>query len=142
RKRGDLTEELLGDLDGHARLAHAALEELGVELLHLPGRAPGPHRPPEAVTVRRGETRDLDRDPHDLLLVEDHAHRIAEDRLEARVEIVHGLEALLPPKEGMDGVALDRARPDDRDLDDEIVERGRARLRQGLHLGPALDLED
>ena len=42
----------------------------------------------------------------------------------------------------MDGVALDRTRPDDRDLDDEIVEVWRARLRERLHLGPALDLED
>ena len=42
----------------------------------------------------------------------------------------------------MDGVALDRARPDDRDLDDEVVEVRRPRLRQRLHLGPALDLED
>ena len=42
----------------------------------------------------------------------------------------------------MDGVALDRARPDDRDLDDQVVEAVRARLGQRLHLGPALDLED
>ena len=34
-ERGDLAEQLLGDLLGHARLAHAALEELAVELLHL-----------------------------------------------------------------------------------------------------------
>ena len=32
--------------------------------------------------------------------------------------------------------------PDDRDLDDEIVEALRPGLRQRLHLGPALDLED
>ena len=42
----------------------------------------------------------------------------------------------------MDGVALDRARPDDRDLDDQVVQALRPRLRQRLHLGPALDLED
>ena len=88
------------------------------------------------------EARDLDRDPHDLLLVEDHAHRVPEDRLEARVEVRHRLEALLPAQVRVDGVALDRAGPDDRDLDDEVVEGLRARLRQRLHLGPALDLED
>ena len=42
----------------------------------------------------------------------------------------------------MDGVALDRARPDDRDLHDQVVQVGRLRLGQRLHLGPALDLED
>ena len=31
--------------------------------------------------------------------------------------------------------------PDDRDLDDEVVEALRARLGQRLHLRPALDLE-
>src|SRR6266508_5772060 len=120
-ERGDLAEELLRDLLGHARLAHATLEEPGVELLHLAGRAPGAHGPTEPVRVGRAEAGDLDRDPHHLLLVEDHTHRIPEDRLEARMEIRHRLETLLPAEIGVDGVSLDRARPDDRDLDDEIV---------------------
>ena len=42
----------------------------------------------------------------------------------------------------MDGVALDRAGPDDRDLHHQVVQVGRLRLGQRLHLGPALDLED
>jgi hypothetical protein len=41
----------------------------------------------------------------------------------------------------MDHVALDRARSDDRDLDDEIVERPRLHPRQHRHLRSALDLE-
>ena len=41
----------------------------------------------------------------------------------------------------MHGVALHRAGPDDRDLDDEVLEALRPRLRQRLHLGAALDLE-
>ncbi len=142
RERGDLAEQLLGDLLGHPRLAHAAVEEPLVELLHLAARAPRAHRPPEAVRFRRREPADLDGDPHDLLLVEDHAHRILEDGLEARMEVGHRLEALLAAQERVDGVALDRARPDDRDLDHEVVEALRARLGQRLHLGPALDLED
>ena len=142
RERGDLAEQLLGHLLGHAGLAQAALEELPVELLHLAARAPRPHRPPEPVRFGRGEAADLDGDPHDLLLVEDHAHRILEDRLQARMEVGHRLEALLAAQERVDGVALDRARPDDRHLDHEVVEALRARLRERLHLGPALDLED
>ncbi len=142
RERGDLAEQLFRDLLRHARLAHAALEEPLMELLHLAARAPRPHRPPEAVRLRRREATDLDGDAHDLLLVEDHAHRILEHRLEARMQVGHRLQALLATQERVDGVALDRARPDDRDLDHEVVEALRARLRERLHLGPALDLED
>ena len=58
------------------------------------------------------------------------------------MEVGHRLEALLPAQVRVDGVALDRAGPDDRDLHDEVVEAGRAALRERLHLGPALDLED
>ena len=141
-ERGDLAEQLLGHLDGHPGLAHAALEELLVELLHLARRAPRAHRPPEPVRIGRGEAGDLDRDAHDLLLVEDHAHRVLEHRLEARVQVGHGLQALPPPEERVDGVALDRARPDDRDLDHEVVQALRPRLGERLHLGSALDLED
>ena len=141
-ERRDLAEQLLGHLLGHPRLAHAAVDELLVELLHLAARAPRPHRPPEPVRFGRREAGDLDGDAHDLLLVEDHAHRILEHGLEARVEVGHRLQALLAAQERVDGVALDRARPDDRHLDDEVVEALWPRLGERLHLGPALDLED
>ena len=42
---------------------------------------------------------------------------------------------------GVDGAALDRARPDQRHLDDDVVEGPRAEPGQRGHLGPALDLE-
>ena len=41
----------------------------------------------------------------------------------------------------MDGAALDRARPDERHLDDEVVEPSRLQPGERLHLGAALDLE-
>ena len=41
----------------------------------------------------------------------------------------------------MDHVALDRTRPDDRDLDHQVVEAARLEARQHVHLRPALDLE-
>ena len=46
-----------------------------------------------------------------------------------------------PAQVRMDRVALHRAGPDDRDLDDQVLEALRPRLGQRLHLGPALDLE-
>ena len=42
----------------------------------------------------------------------------------------------------MDGAALDRAGPDERHLDGQVVEVLRPRARQHLHLRAALDLED
>ena len=42
------------------------------------------------------------------------------------MEVGHLLLALAPSQVGVDGVALDRAGPDDRHLDDEVVERLRA----------------
>ena len=42
---------------------------------------------------------------------------------------------------GMHHVALDRAGPHDRHLDDEVVEAARLQPRQHVHLRPALDLE-
>ena len=47
-----------------------------------------------------------------------------------------------PLQIGVDHVALDRAGPNDRDLDDEIVESLGFQTRQHVHLRPALDLED
>ena len=57
------------------------------------------------------------------------------------MEVGDRFEALLAPQVRVDGVALDRARPDDRDLHHEVVEVARLRLRERLHLGPALHLE-
>ena len=96
-----------------------------VQLLHLLGRAPRAHGPSEAVRLCRAEACDVDRDLHHLLLVEDHAHRLLERRLEAGMEIGHWFLALASSEVRVDGVALDRAGPDDRHLDDEVVERRR-----------------
>jgi hypothetical protein len=49
---------------------------------------------------------------------------------------------LLPAAQiGMHHVALDRARPHDRDFDDEIVEFLRLQTRQHRHLRAAFDLK-
>ncbi len=42
----------------------------------------------------------------------------------------------------MDGLPLDRPRPDERDLDREVVDRLGLRAEEALHLRAALDLED
>ena len=143
RERRDLAEQLLGVVLGHAGLAQRSPRRTGGGA--SPSRCSSATCPSPAGSrpIRPGvKPGDLDGDPHDLLLVEDHAHRVLEDRLEAGVEVGHRLQALLAAQVRVDGVALDGARPDDRDLDDEVVEVLRPRLGQRLHLGPALDLED
>ena len=51
------------------------------------------------------------------------------------------LDAVAPAQIGMHHVALDRPRPHDRDLDDEIVEAARLQSRQHRHLRAAFDLK-
>jgi hypothetical protein len=58
------------------------------------------------------------------------------------VQVGHRLDTLLAAQVGMDGVALDRARADDRHLHDQVIEVLRPRLGKRLHLRPALHLED
>src|SRR3546814_4508775 len=55
--------------------------------------------------------------------------------------IIDLLLALAPAQVGMHHVALDRTRPHNGDLDDEVVELARLQARQHGHLRAALDLE-
>ena len=99
------------------------------------------HRPAQLVGLARREPGALDRDAHRLFLEQRNAQRLAEHALELGSWIVDRLEALAPAKVWVDHVALDRPGADDRDLDDEVVERPRLDARQHGHLGAALDLE-
>ena len=123
REPRDTPKELFCIFSRHLSHRDAAIDEAGMELLHLRRRAPRAHRTAEAVGLRRREARHLDRDPHHLLLVEDDAERIAQDRLEGRMQVGHRLQALAAAEVGVDGVPLDRSRANDRDLHDEVVER-------------------
>ena len=118
--------KLLGLLLGQPAAVDAAVDETGVELLHLPGRTPCAHGPAKTVRLRRAEAGDVDGDLHHLLLVEDYAERLFERRLQAGMEVADRLLALAPTEVGVDGVALDRAGPDDRHLDHEVIEVLRA----------------
>src|ERR1700738_982230 len=100
------------------------------------------HRSPEAIGLGAAEPGAIHRDLEDLLLVEDDAERFLEDRLQPGVDVHHRFLALLAPQVRMHRIALYRSGTDDGDLDDQVVERFRARARQRLHLRPAFDLED
>ncbi len=134
-------EELLRVRLGEAG-AHGAAHEAVALRLHLLVAAVGSHGLAEDVRLDRGVAADGDGDLHHLLLVEDHAQGVGQDRRQAGVEVGHRLLSGAPAKVGMDRVALDGAGPDDRDLDHEVLEALRPCLGERLHLGPGLDLED
>jgi hypothetical protein len=113
-----------------------------VPLLDLARAAERRHRTSQAVGLGRREARRDDGDLHRLLLEQGHPQGLAEHGRELLRGEAHGLPALAAAQIGVDHVALDRPRPDDRHLDDEVVEGPGLQPRQHRHLRPALDLED
>jgi methylphosphotriester-DNA--protein-cysteine methyltransferase len=72
---------------------------------------------------------------HRALLKQRHAQRLAEDGLQFGRRILDLLLALAAPQIGMHHVALDRSRPNNRHLDDEIIKGLGLQPRQHRHLG-------
>ena len=128
-------------------MAHRALDEaLAMAREHLQ-RALAAHRPAQPVRLARGEPGEGFGHFHHLVLKDDRAERLLQDPLERGVlvgNLVRGVFALSPQAldVGVDRPSLDRAGADDRDLDRQVLEVGRARAAQRLHLRAALDLKD
>jgi len=127
--------------DGHFMTVYGEPSQPLLDLLHPLHRALEPHRPPQLLGLAAGEVRGHHGDAQQLLLEERHAERALEDRLERRMRITHRLLSLPPPQVGVHHLPDDRPGPDDRDLDDEIVEALGLHARQRRHLRAALDLE-
>ena len=145
----DLMEAVLGEL-AIVAARHHAFDHLGLERTDGADPLEGRHGAAELVGLGGGEFRRHHGDLHRLLLEERHAESPHEHVLQfvlvamlrRRRGIDHRLDALPAAEIGMDHVALDRAGPHDRHLDDEVVELLRLQARQHGHLRPALDLED
>ena len=110
-------------------------------------RALAAHRPAQAVGLARGKAGEGLGHFHHLILEDDRAQRVLQDRPQGGMligDLIGGVFAQPPaPLDiGVDRPALNRARPDDRDLDREVSQVGRPRASQRLHLGAALDLKD
>ena len=125
--------------DGVARARRtAALAELRLELRHggtvllADGLA-------QIVGARTREARDLLGDLHGLLLVQDHAVRRADDRLQPRVGEGHCVRVALAPR--VRGDLVHGARAVQRVERDEVVELRRADLAQRLLHALGLELE-
>ena len=136
----DLLEGPLGEVLSVA-LGHHPADHILTEMAHPPGGLEGRHGAAQRVCLGRRETRADDRDLHRLLLKERHAFGLGQNLLQFIRRIFLRLLPLAPTEVGMDHIALNRPRPDDRDLDDDVVENARLEPREHRHLGPALDLE-
>ncbi len=136
----DLAEAALGEV---TRIVsrHHSFDHLGLELADGAGALEGRHGPAQLVGFARREAAGDDGDLHRLFLEQGHAERLVEDGFELLRGIGYRLKSLPAAQIWMHHVALDRARPHDRDFDDEIVEFLRFETRQHRHLRAAFDLK-
>jgi hypothetical protein len=148
-ERREPVQLLEGGLRGLARdpAPERALDEPPVEGLdRLPAALPA-HRPPQPFGLADREAGQRRRHAEHLLL-EDHdperlAQRLLQQRMVVRRHEVRVLAEGLPVRDvRMDGAALDRPGPHERDLHGQVVQVLGPRPQQRLHLRPALDLED
>ena len=109
-------------------------------------RAFAAHRAAQSFRLPHAEAGKRDRHLEHLVLEDDDPERRAQAVREQRM--IHRrderrvlAQALAVIDVRMDGLALNRARTHERDLDGEIVDVLRTRAQQALHLRPALDLE-
>jgi hypothetical protein len=83
-----------------------ALYEARPQRRHRLVRALAAHRAAQRIGLGGAEAGNLDGHAQALLLVEDHAQRLLEHRLQPRVEVAHGLFAAAAANVGIHHVAL------------------------------------
>ncbi len=140
-KCGDLVVDILRGPAGNTVRSHTFIHP-GPEAFDAFRRSFRPHRPPQLVGLGRREAGDIDRHLHELFLKNRYTEGLRQAAAQQRMRIGDLLGAVTAADVGMDRAALDRTRPNQRDLDHEIVETTWAQPRQRRHLGPALDLEN
>ena len=133
-------EDFLGLLLRHV-VPRAALHEGRLLAGHLLGLLL-PHRPAEEVGLRQREPGQAVRDLHHLVLVDDHAVRLPQDRLQRGMHVRHPLLPVLALREVVDHAALDGPRTEERVDRDDVLERIRQDLPEEVPHPPRLQLED
>ena len=141
RERLDLRVDVVGDIAHQAVALHAGVQLLLHRLDPLDA-ALGPHRAAEHIGILPRQVADGHAHLHELLLEDRDAEGALEHRLQLRMGVRDGLALHLAPHVRVHRPALDRPRPDERDLDHEIVEPPRLEARQKPHLRARLHLED
>ena len=135
-----LPKRLLGIRTLIAMRDHAG-DQLVAEFRDAAGMFEGRHASSELISFAWCKARTSDGDTHGLLLEQRDAQRFAEHFFQFGFGIDHLLLALAAAQIGMHHVALDRAWPDDRHFDDEIIKSARLDPRQHRHLRATLDLK-
>ena len=124
------------------RLVEAALDRAGDEalalLVHLLADLLA-HRAAQQIGLAERVAREHLRDLHHLLLVDDHAERLAQDRLELGMDVVGPLGPLLAGAIGRD--VRHRPRPVERDERDDVLEPVRPHVDQRAPHAGAFHLE-
>ena len=137
---GELVVDDGGHVVGNAVCAHTFVEPL-LEPFHALGGTLRPHGLAQQVGLGGREVGNIHGHLHELLLEQRHAERLLQRSLQQRVQVGDRLLAVSASDVRVHRTALDGAGPDERDLNDKVVERTRLQPGQRGHLGPALDLE-
>ena len=95
------------------------------------GRAHGAAR---LISLGEGTAGHLSDDAQHLLVEDDHAVGLGKDRTQVIVDIDGVIPALAGTQEGRDHVGLHRSGPEERDIDDDVVEILRCELADELTL--------
>src|SRR5206468_8457095 len=98
--------------------------------------------PPQIFGLAAGKSRRDHGHAQQLLLKQRHAEGARENRLERRMRIPHRLAAGAAVQIRMDHLPDDGPGPDNRHLDDDVVEAGRLEARERRHLRARFHLED
>ncbi len=116
-------------------LAHAG-DQLVLESAKATAALPGCHGAPQLIGLAGRETRGNDGELHDLLLENRHAQRALQNTFDGIAGVLDGFLAISAAQVGMHHVSLNRARPDDRHLDNQVVITAGPEPRQHRHLSP------
>ena len=141
---GGETGELAEDLLGHRFLAAepaGALDEVVVDRLHLLARAVFRHGTAKAVRLGEVESGHLARHGEHLLLVDDDAVRVAQRPSHPRVRHAHRFQPVPAADERSDHLGLERTRPEERYLRDDVLEPVGLEARREVSLPARLELE-
>ena len=141
RKGRDRRDDLLGSV-GRNPLARHSLAQLLLDHPHSLLRSLESHRPAQFLRLPATEAGGYHRHAQQLFLEKRDAKRARQNRLERRMRVHHRFAAGPPIQIRMHHLPDDRARTDDRHLDDEVVEHLRLEPRQRRHLRARFDLEE
>ena len=140
-KSFDLIEQPVCKVRGVALAEHALLE-LVLEGEELAVLAPVADRAPQGVGFSSREPSSHHSQANHLFLEYRHPQCPRQDRFNVLVGVADGLQPGFAAQVGVHHIALNRAGPNDGDLDHQVIKTGGFQSRQHRHLCARLDLKD